>query len=363
MKPFSPFYFIKENTSRCLALMMMIFLSFGCYLGGLYVTNPLDNWKVPFSYYDTMRTPGASALDADFSQYTAFRQEMEEHPNILVLEQGQSNGFPWTTVMGFEIGTFTLTFRSVEDFKAYCEFFHIDCDFSALSSGSLILSERLAKNKGLALGDVVDKNYHKQIYNTFTVDALTAEEGYCQYYIDDKPLDYPNLLLLPVDISTEEFLEIFTEARERNSVAIYNGRLKENILLEYKSFNMIYTFIVILLSVILAVTINAAFVGMYQRRNFEFAVYRAIGISKHRIIGKIIGELVCLDFITLAVGGGIFFLALYLFNNLVLYPTGKYLNYFHPLALTGLLLCNLTILVPLIITRCRQLLKADICEY
>ena len=149
----------------------------------------------------------------------------------------------------------------------------------------------------------------------------------------------------------------------QNAVAIYNGALKDNILLEYKSFNMIYTFIVILLSVILAVTINAAFVGMYQRRNFEFAVYRAIGISKQRIISKIIGELVCLDFITLTIGGGIFFLALYLFNNLVLYPTGKYLNYFHPLALFGLVLCNITILVPLIITRCRQLLKADICEY
>lgn len=363
MKPFSPLYFIKENASRCLALTLMIFLSFGCYLGGLYVTNPLDNWKVPFSYYDTMQTPGLSALDDDFSQYQAFRQEMEEHPNILVLEQGQSNGLPWTTVMGFEIGTFALTFRSVEDFKTYCDFFHIECDFSDLSSGSLILSERLAKNRGLELGDVVDKNYYKQIYNTFTVDALTTEEGYCQYYIDDTPLDYPNLLLLPVDISTEEFLEIFTEARERNSVAIYNGALKENILREYKSFNMIYTFIVILLSIILAVTINAAFVGMYQRRNFEFSVYRAIGISKKRIVGKIAGELLFLDLITLVIGGSIFFMALYLFNNLVLYPAGKYLNYFHPLALSGLVLCNVTILIPLMITRCRQLLKADICEY
>lgn len=363
MKPFSPLYFIKENASRCLALMLMIFLSFGCYLGGLYVTNPLDNWKVPFSYYAVMRTPGASALDADFSQYKAFRQEMEQHPNILVLEQGQSNSFPWTTVMGFEIGTFTLTFRSVEDFKVYCDYFGIECDFTGLSSGSLILSERLAKNKGLELKDMVDRNYSQQIYDTFTVDALTTEEGYCQYYIDDTPIEYPVLMLLPVDISTEEFLQIFTEARERNSVAIYNGLLQENVEREYESFNLIYTFIVILLAVILAVTINAAFVGMYQRRNFEFAVYRAIGISKKRIIKKIVGELVFLDLITLSIGGCIFFLALYLFNNLVLYPVGKYLNYFHPLALTGLLLCNVTILVPLIITRCRQLLRADICEY
>lgn len=363
MKPFSPLYFIKENASRCIALMLMIFLSFGCYLGGLYVTNPFDNWKVPFSYYAVMKTPGPSALDADYSQYEAFRQEMEANPNILVLEQGQSNYIPRTTIMGFEISGFSLTFRSVEEFKIYCDYFDIACDFSNLSSSSLILSERLAKNKALELKDVVDRNYHQQIYDTFTVDALTTEEGYCQYYIDDTPIEYPVLLLLPVDISTEEFLEIFNEARERNSVAIYNGLLQENVEREYESFNLIYTFIVILLAIILAVTINAAFVGMYQRRTFEFAVYRAIGISKKRIISKITGELVCLDFITLLLGGAIFFLALYLLNNLVLYPAGKYLNYFHPLALTGLLLCNVTILVPLIITRCRQLLRADISEY
>lgn len=363
MKPFSPLYFIKENASRCIALMLMIFLSFGCYLGGLYVTNPLDNWKVPFSYYAIMRTPGPSALDADYSQYEAFRQEMEQNPNILVLEQGQSNSFNWNTVMGFESGTFSLTFRSVEEFKSYCDYFDIECSFTGLSSGSLILSERLAKNKGLELGDIIDRNYSQQIYDTFTVAALTTEAGYCQYYIDDAPLEHPILLLLPVNISPEEFHIIFEEARERNSVAIYNGLLQENIEREFQSFHLIYTFIVILLAVILAVTINAAFVGMYQRRNFEFAVYRAIGISQKRIIGKIVGELVYLDFITLIVGGGIFFLILYLLNHLVLYPVGKYLTYFHPLALTGLLLCNVTILIPLIITRCRQLLRADICEY
>ena len=363
MTPFSPLYFIKENASRCLALMLMIFLSFGCYLGGLYVTNPLDNWKTPLSYYETMRTSGASALDSDYSLYKAFRQEMEQHPNILVMELGRSHEFPWTTVMGFEVGTFSLTFRSVEDFKIYCDFFDITCDFTNLASGSLILSERLAKNQGLELGDVVDKDNYPQVFDTFTLDAMTTEEGYCQYYIDDMPFTYPNLLLLPKDISTEEFLDIYTEAREHNSVSILNGALKEWLHQEYESFNLIYTFIVILLSIILAVTINAAFVGMYQRRHFEFAVYRAIGISRKRIAGKIVGELLCLDLITLVIGGGIFFLALYLFNNLVLYPAGKYLNYFHPLALAGLLICNVTILVPLIVTRCRQLLKADICEY
>ncbi len=41
----------------------------------------------------------------------------------------------------------------------------------------------------------------------------------------------------------------------------------------------------------------------------------------------------------------------------------SYLQYFHPKALTGLILCNVMVLLPLIVTRWRQLLRADNCEY
>ena len=54
MKPFSPLYFIKENKSRCILLMFMIFLGWGVYLGGLYASNPYDNWKLPIAMYDEM---------------------------------------------------------------------------------------------------------------------------------------------------------------------------------------------------------------------------------------------------------------------------------------------------------------------
>ena len=106
--------------------------------------------------------------------------------------------------------------------------------------------------------------------------------------------------------------------------------------------NIIYGFIIILLAVIMAVTVNAAFIGMYQRRHFEFAIYRAIGMSKKEIIGKIVKELIYIDGIAVFLGGGIFFLGLYLFNHLALYPVGKYLRYYHPLALSGALLCIIT---------------------
>ena len=116
-------------------------------------------------------------------------------------------------------------------------------------------------------------------------------------------------------------------------------------------------------SVILAITINTAFAGMYQKRNYELSVYRAIGISKKKILRKIINELLLIDAIALFMGGVITILFIYLFNNIVLLPDGKFLEYFHPLAVIGVLICNLLSLFPLVLFRVRQIKKADICEY
>ena len=74
-------------------------------------------------------------------------------------------------------------------------------------------------------------------------------------------------------------------------------------------------------------------------------------------------ETVDLDGIALAIGSAVSFVFLYLFNNLVLYPDGLYLRYFNSTALIYMVLCNVIIIVPLIVTRCRQMLKTDICEY
>lgn len=362
MKPFSPLYYIKENKARCFLLIFMIFLGYGVYLGGLYISNPLDNWQLAFSYYDEMTTVKPASDDEEYLEFQAFVEEMEETDKVEILELGNYSGLHWESIMGFETGTFAYTFRSVEDFKIYCEYMKIECDFENLKSGSLVMSEQFAQNKGLEIGDIIDANYDRNVYDTYTLDAVTAEEGYTQYFINEEPADSPWIMLLPKGIRSSEMYSLAYQVQEEHKVSIYDV-LRKDIESQFETFNMIYIFVVVLLSIILAVTINAAFVGMYQRRNLEFAVYHAIGIRKRRLVGKLVGELLCMDLIALVVGGAVFFLGLYLFNNLVLYPIGKYLTYFAPLALLGIVLCNVVVFVPLIVTRCRQMMKADICEY
>lgn len=367
MKPFSPLYYIKENKLKCALLAFMLFLSYAVYLGGLYVTNIRDNWNLPLEYQKQCVTVYSKNTDTEGEEIKAFAKQVEEEGKASVLWSGNSNYLLWETIMGFNSGSYTYTFRSVEDFKTYCEFIGIDCDFDKLKNGSFVLSEQFAKNLGLCLGDKIDMDYDQNIYWEYTLDALTKEEGYCQYYIGDKRM-YSSMLMLTGRekdgkiLRGQALLDYAKKLGEQYDVMVQED-YTEQIEMQLRPLNMIYMCLVFLIAVIMAVTINAAFVGIYQRREYEFAVYRAIGISKTSIVGKIFGELLLMDVAAMAGGAGISMLFLYLFNNLVLYPVGKYLRYFHPTALLGLLICNIIVIIPLMVTRCRRLIRADICEY
>lgn len=362
MNPFSALYYVKENKKRSLLLMVMIFLSFGVYVGGLYVTNPYDNWGTAIDYYDKMVGTNGNISNENYKQ---FLNEAVSDGKTTVIETGSFNGMNWNTVMGFDTGIYSLTFRSVSDFKRYCDHMGIECDFDSLKSGSMIMSEMFAKNRGLVIGDKVDKDFDWNIFREFTLDAVTNEDGYTLYFITDDEDTVSGAVLIGNGIEGRELYDyvygLQNSSEKPEDIYVYQG-VRSDLKGQFEIFDMIYFFIAILLSIILAVTINAAFVGMYQRREFEFSVYRAIGISKRRIVLKIAGELLLIDAAALLVGAAVTLLGLYLFNNLVLYPAGKYLRYYNSMALGYMILCNVIIIVPLMITRCRQMLRADICE-
>lgn len=366
MKPFSPIYYIKENKTKCILLIFMLFLSYAVYLGGLYVTNMRDNWNYMIDNQEQCVRIYSQNADTE-GELRAFARQVEKEGRAEVIWSGRYNGLLWETVMGFTSGTVTYTFCSVEDFKAYCNFLEIDCAFDKLKSSSFVLSDRFAKNLGLKLGDRIDSDYAINIYGEYTLDALTEEEGYCQYYIDESEKNSDMFMLIGKEKDGEvlrgQALLDYARGLQQQFDVVIGESAAERIDKQLKPIHTIYVCLVFLIAVIMAVTINAAFIGMYQRREYEFAVYRAIGISKPAMAGKIAGELLVMDVIALVLGAGVSMLFLYLYNYFVLYPVGKYLRYFHPVALLGLLVCNVTVIVPLMVTRCQSLMRADICDY
>ncbi len=359
MKPFSPWYFIRANKLRCALLIFLIFLSWIAYLGGLYVTNVADNWRLPLEYLDKFVPIGTDGTEESNAELEAILDAAARDERIATLRMGQSNGLYWTAILGFETGQYGITFATVEDFKTYCAYLDISCDFDALTQGSMVMSEKFAKNIGLKLGDTVDSEDYSKIYGTYTLDTLTAEDSYPAYFIDERLANQGQYMLFGDGMDWEALVDFIHEAAPGYRFMDLAARIESQLMPIY----MLYLVVVFFLAVILAVTINAAFVGMYQRRNFEFAIYRALGISRRRRVGKIVGELLCMDAIAIVLGGGISFLFLYLLNNLALYPVGQYLRYYHPMALLGLVICNFLVVVPLILSRCKTLLKANVCEY
>ncbi|MBQ4282729.1 MAG: ABC transporter permease [Lachnospira sp.] len=362
MKPISAWYFIKENKLRCGLLAFMFVLTYLAYIGGLYVTNI----QTGFDYHiESMRKyaiiyPRAS--DSNFVDFKNAVKELEANNDIKLIKQGVISSINIDSIMGYSNMYESFAFNSVEDFKTFCEIRDVKCDFDGLKSGHVIMSRMAANNRGLELGETLVEEEDDNIYHKYTLGAITDEEGYWTYFINDD--ENLTSIIISVGMSDDEFAAYTEEIAGKYDVSVTDRkRFAEDIKIQLNGLNLIYAFIVILVAVIMAVTVNAAFVGMYQHRKPEFAIYRAIGISKGQGIRKIAGELVLIDFVGMAAGGVVVMTIIYLLNELVLYNKGLWLDYYHPFALAGIVVCNLAVLVPMILTGSRQFLKADICEY
>lgn len=365
MKPFSAGYFIKKNRMRSSLLVFMFILSYIAYLGGLYVTNIRSMFDYSLERMDRYAILYPVSDDTDFEQFEKANEAVSKEKGITLFQQGVVSSLNTDSIMGFENQYLSLSFRSVEDFKTFCQVVGIKCDFENLKGGSLIMSSLEANNRGMKLGDALKEEEDESVYGSYTLDAITDEEGYSVYYIDaGKNGSNLSYILLAENMTESEFATYLEKLGQQYKIDIRSRKYFEETLdRQLGSFNYIYLFIVVLVSVVMAVTINAAFVGMYQQRQPEFAIYRAIGISKRRIVGKVAGELLLLDAIGMIAGGALLLLGVYLLNQLYLIPRGLILFYYHPIALSGMLFCNLMVLIPLLVTRSWQLLRADICTY
>lgn len=362
MTPLSPLYFIKQNKARCILLMFMIFLSFGAYLGGLYIYTPQQNWDYPIERDAEMVEIYCGNTSGAADKYMSFCEEIRKRDDIILIEEAWYNQINRKTVMGFEDGSFCYSFRTADDFKLFCGHHNIECDFSKVKPKTIVLSKLMADKVGCDVGSVIAKGEGNNFEYDFTVAAITDEPAYTQYYICKEDETNYDALLLGKGISAEEVRSHAISVAKEYPV-IFSTPLQLETEEMYSIFNTIFMVVVVFLAIILSITVNAAFVGMYQRREFEFAVYRAIGISKKKLIRKIAGEIIIMDLTVLIIGGVIFFLGLYLFNELVLIPNGLYLVYTAPIAVVALVLCNILTIIPLIISRSRALLKTDVCDY
>lgn len=365
MKPFSAMYFIKENRTRSCLLIFMFVLTYITYLGGIYISNLEQMWSYSLEEYKKYAIIYPTTTDVNGEEYEKALQKIKENEKLTSFQAGVFSFLFTKTIMGFSNDFPQHSFRSVQDFQSFCEIAGIECGFSKLKKGSFITSYLGANNRGMKLGEQLKQLEDERVYGTYTLDAVLQKKGYLYYYIDNgQGGENYSYYILPKNMSEQEFEQYLQELKKEYDVHINDYvSVSQDIQRQFNSFYRIFMFIVIFLAVVMALVINAAFAGMYQHRQPEFAVYRALGMGKGDIIKKVLKELLLMDVIGLIIGGVLLFLGIYLLNYLYLIPRGWKLFYYAPYALLGMLLCNITVLVVIMITRSHQLRKVDICQY
>ena len=317
---------MKQNKKRSFLLVFMFVLTFAIYIAGLYISNVSTMFGYSMERNKKIARIRPYNTDESYEDFYKALKKLEEEKKITVLPQGRLSDIYFESIMNFNAGDANYSFRNKEDFETYCEFTGIKLldKNKELGNGSVIMSSLQASNRGMELGDPLIAEEDEFTNQNYTLDAITDDEGYSIYYISDT--DSADYLVLNSSMDNNGFKEMLGKIGSEYNIFIGdNDYYKEHMDSQFRNFNYIYFFVIILLSIIMVVTINAAFAGMYQYRQGEFALYNAIGISKTRIRLKIISEVLLMDIAGIISGTFLMMLWIYLFNNLYLIKHGKML--------------------------------------
>lgn len=366
MNPFSSVYYVKENIKRSLLLIIMFILTFAVYMAGLYISNVESMFDIILEKDKKIAVIGSMATDKNCVDYEKAIEILEKEEGITLLRQGILSDIYSTSIMGFDNGYVSYTFQNKEDFLVYCDFTGINIIENSqdrgLCDGSVIMSRLQAANRGMETGDRLVARTDELVNQEYTLDAITDNDGYSTFYISST--DSACCMVLNNSLDDKAFKSLLKTMKTEYSVYIkdydyYKDRVDEQL----GSFYYIYFFIIILMSVIMAVTVNAAFAGLYQHRNGEFAIYKAMGIPARKICLKILSEVLLIDITGLLAGLFIIITVIYLANNLYLIPHGLKLFYYNNMSMAGMAICNLIILIPVTVLQGLKLVRADICDY
>ncbi|MCR5251829.1 MAG: ABC transporter permease [Lachnospiraceae bacterium] len=365
MKALSAGYYIKENKGRAAVLIILLMLTVLLFTAGNYIDSVYYYWDRNLEYDDRICLVDALSTDEEYHDFTAFMEELKKDEKLIVFERSALGfaGLEWTCTMGFEMGNGSVVFNTPEDLKEAFALLGIECDLSRLTDRSVVLGAGLAKQYGLKAGDTLDSSVDDGIKGSYTVAALIDDDSYILFYVvrDDERLLRANVM--SKEMSGQKLRDYLMEKRGDLNVKVPEYGEREEIERQFAPFRLIFLFGIILLSVIHAVTVNTVLTGQFIKRSYEFAIFRAIGMTKAEVFKKCLSEVLTMDAIGIIFGGILTTALSFLLNELYYIPKGQYLPYYSNLGLAAFLLSNLLVVLPGILSKSRAMARADITAY
>ncbi len=362
MNPFSTRYFLRQNIKRVVTMIVMISMISLIYVGGLYLTNINEEAIAILKELQDYTIIRSTNNDDDGEQFKKMEQEI---PNSDVIDafRVNANYYRYKTMLGFRNGDRAYAFTK-EEFIRFNEKMHLLPSEVEISDNTVLLSEKQASYMKVQEGDFIQAKQTDAIevyYGDYPFQALTYKSNAFNAYFITKDAEQFGYYLVTWrnGSSKEAFDERIEELRTRYDklefVTYEDGmaELKEN----FEINNIIYDSIIVIVSIVFAITTNAVFVGLYDKRKQEFALYQGIGIPKKRIYKKVTFEILSINGIGILIGAGISMLVVSLLNEWVYHKDGLSMWYYHPTALMATLCCDLAILLPGIGFRIRRISK------
>lgn len=363
-KPFSAFYYMKENRGRTGLCVFMMFMASFMFLAGNYIYSTTNTFEREFEYSDKLVIVSLQSTDEEFKDFADFTKTVEEDDKLKQLMSSARgfSGLQHGTVLGFEMGGWSYVFNSARDMQEVFEHLGIEGDFFKCKNKSMVVSRDFAKDRGIKLGDKLDHSFDPKLDEEYSVDAIIDDGSFCTFYIYE---DNDNLGRSYIYSDTMEGEELYNYVKRlAGDRKVQVAEPERNFILPQLSiFHVLFYAIDILIAIVLAVTINSVVTGQYLKRTYEFGIYRALGRSKGEVKAKVAAEVLLMNFIASVVGFAVIFLFTYLINELVYRQKGLSLLYSSQIGLIGFLICDILIVIPLILSKGSLMSKADVTEF
>lgn len=362
MKPFQAMYFVRHNLAKVMTVIIMIALTGLLYVGGSYISNIEVEFLKTYDFEADVAFVNLNGMTEEQGK-EAFLEEVRKDEGLRIFPVGV-NEFQFPTVLTFTNGNTSFCYTE-EDFLWGNQRMGWVKDTSFVKENTLFLTERYATYLGLKEGE---------LYNEIR-EELSLYFGERPYEVHIMEGDGFGNILISKECLTNEYYQLtWSDKGSRKAFESRVEELKE----KYKEIDIstyeerlergksgfeinsaIFLSIMVVVTCVFFITINAVLVGIYDKRKSEFQIYESIGIPKAKIRRKVVGELVIMSGVGMVLGFILAISAITLLNVCLFAKDGLQLYYYHPWAQGSWLICNAMILIPSILLRLRAIDKSS----
>lgn len=362
MKPFQAMYFVRHNLTKAVTVFIMIALTGLLYVGGSYLSNIEVEFLKVLSRQQDYACVNLVSSDVE-EEKEAFLEEVRQNESLRLFPVG-GNSFQFPTVLTFKNGANAYSY-TVEDFLWVNERTGWVEETNLVKDNTLFVTERYAEYLDLKDGDLFTDNREELTFyygeHPYTVHFMKGDEfGACLVAEDSAENEF-YLLTWSKKGDAESFRKNLTQLKEKYQglqITSYE-ELYERGKDIFAINSMIFISIIVVVTCVFFITINAVLVGIYDKRKSEFQIYESIGIPRAKMRRKVVGELMIMSGVGMALGLVLAFMVITLLNTCLFAKDGLNLYYYHPWALGSWLICNGMILIPSILLRLRAIDKGS----